>query len=95
LTDPPAAAASSTPIKKRYTKHKRRHIDIGDDVLIPRAEMAELIGCTERTLQKLRVPVTTISNVAYLAKNAALAAYVAAHTRHPPEPVQAKRRRRR
>jgi hypothetical protein len=95
VTNPVEAAAPkrSNPIRKHYRKHKRRHITFGDDELIPRAELAEEIGVSERTLQKLKLPVTSISNVSYVPRNAGLAAYVAAHTRHPPEPPKPRRRR--
>jgi hypothetical protein len=85
------------PLENDVTKHKRRHIPLPDgDELIPRRELADEIGISERTLQKLKtLPVTSISNVSYVPKNAGLAAYVAAHTRHPPQPRDAKRGRRR
>jgi hypothetical protein len=78
-------------------KHVRRHIPLpdGSDELWPREELAELIGCSPRTIQKLKLPVTAISNVGYSPKNMTIAAYIEAHTRHPPEPPTKARARRR
>ena len=76
-----ATTVTTAPTVKRYTRHRRRRISIDGDELIPRSELAEELGITERTLQKLRVPVTSIGNVAYLRRNATIKTYLATHTR--------------
>lgn len=73
---------------------ERRRISLPDgDELVPRRDLADELGVTERTLQKVRMAVTTIANVAYVHRGAALAAYVAARTRNPPGPARRGRRR--
>jgi hypothetical protein len=77
-------------------KHKPRHIPLPDgDELWPRAELAtKVIGITERTAFNHKWPVVYISNVAYCPKGKVLA-LMASRIRHAPEPVQAKRGKRR
>lgn len=61
-TDPP-----------RRRPHLRRHIDIGDDVLMPRAEFAqEILGVSDKTAARMNLPTTYIGNVAHVLKNASL-----------------------
>jgi hypothetical protein len=62
------------------------------DELWPRAELAELIGVSERTASAHKWPVIYIANVAYCPKGKVLA-LVVSRIRHAPEPVQAKRGR--
>jgi hypothetical protein len=77
-------------------KHEPRHIPLPDgDELWPRAELAkEVIGISERTATNHKWPVVYISNIAYCPRNKVLA-LMAGGIRHAPEPVQAKRGRRR
>jgi hypothetical protein len=78
--------------RKPYTHHRRHHIDIGHDTLIPRAEFAEKkLGVTDRTARKLKLPTTYIGKVAYVPERASTEIALSnSHRRNQPE----KRRRR-
>lgn len=55
-----------TPGRRTRGKHVRRHIKMPDgDTLEPRAELAEELGMSEKSLKKLDPPTTYLSNVAY------------------------------
>jgi hypothetical protein len=90
-------ATNNAPIASRKRrKHKPRHIPLPDgDQLWPRRELAEKVfGITERTAINHGWPVTYISNVSYCPYNKVLT-LMASRVRHAPEPMQAKRGRRR
>jgi hypothetical protein len=61
----------------------RRHIELADDVLMPRREFAEdILGVTDKTASRINLPTTYVGNVAYVLKNASLQV-VASRVRRP------------
>lgn len=84
------------PIRKKYTRHKRRHITLPNGkVARPRAEIAtEVFGITERTASNHKWPVFYVANVAYCPYDEVLE-LEASRIRRAPEPRDAKRGRRR
>jgi hypothetical protein len=82
--------------RKKRSQHKPRHIPLPDgNELWPRRELAnKVFGITERTAQNHKWPVTYIANVAYSPYREVIA-LMAGRIRYAPEPVKAKRGRRR
>ena len=53
--------------------NSRRHIELADDVLMPRREFAEaILGVTDKTARRMNLPTTYIGNVAHVLRNASL-----------------------
>jgi hypothetical protein len=72
----------------------RKHIALPDgDTLVPREELAAELGITDRSLRKLPLAVTYLGNIAYVARNKALAIVLKEKTRKPPPPIKARARR--
>lgn len=61
----------------------RRHIELADDVLMPRREFAkDTLGVTDKTAARMNLPTTYIGNVAHVLKNASLRV-IASRVRRP------------
>jgi hypothetical protein len=91
-TSPTAPRQRKPPGRKPGKKAPRKHISLPDgDTLIPREELAAELGVTDRTLRSLPLPVTYLSNRAYVRRNDALNIVLKMKTRVPP-PVRARRR---
>jgi hypothetical protein len=82
---------SDTPQRKN---HRDRRIDIAGDTLMPRFVFAEELGISDKSAQKLDLPTTYLSNVAFVPKNACLK-IVADTLKRRNEPPQRARRARR
>jgi len=71
---------------KSPTTAQRRpgvHVELADDVLMPRREFAEdILGVTDKTAARMGLPTTYLSNVAHVLKNESLR-LVAARVRRP------------
>jgi hypothetical protein len=71
----------------------RRHIELADDVLMPRRELAEdILGVTDKTASRMNLSTTYIGNIAYVPKNESLRV-VAARVRRPNQRPPRKRAR--
>jgi hypothetical protein len=57
---------------QRANRRQRLPIDVGDDVLEPRADFAKKLQVSDRTAARMNLPTTYIGNVAYIARNASL-----------------------
>ena len=57
---------------QRTKRRPRTPIDLGDDVLEPRADFAEMLQVSDRTCARMNLPTTYIGNVAFVARNASL-----------------------
>jgi hypothetical protein len=71
--------------KSPTTAHRRPgvHVELADDVLMPRREFAEdILGVTDKTAARMGLPTTYLSNVAHVLKNESLR-LVAARVRWP------------
>src|SRR5262245_22971909 len=77
---------STSMSEKSPTTAQRRpgvHVELADDVLVPRREFAEdILGVTDKTAARMNLPTTYIGNVAHVLKNESLRA-VAARVRRP------------
>jgi hypothetical protein len=92
----PTAPQRKPPGRKAGKPQPRKHISLPDgDILIPREELAAELGVTDRTLRSLPLPVTYLSNRAYVKRTEALNIVMLKKTRVPPEAREAKRGRRR
>jgi hypothetical protein len=76
---------------KRRGRQPRRRIDLPNgDWLEPRAEFADGLGTTERTVRRMNVPTTYIANVAYVPHNASMQV-IAERVRRRNEPPKKRR----
>jgi hypothetical protein len=50
----------------------RPHIQLKNDILVPRRDFADELGVTDRTCRRLNLPTTYVGNVAHVLRNASL-----------------------
>ena len=83
---------TTSTIQPRRRPHQRRHIELSDDILMPRDEFArEILGVSDKTAQRMNLPTTYIGNLAHVLKNASLR-IVAERVRRRNEPPKRRRR---